>query len=79
MLTFLHCVTHLIYGQKERNFELISRYDENIKCCGVIQLYTKLIFKMKLGFECFNQKKDLREILIYAIQKTINEIRHRAI
>ena len=59
MMSLLVVISRLVYG--------IDR-DTSYR-----DIYSKLKFKMKLSYQCWQQKQELRELVCAAIQKTLDE------
>ena len=59
MMSLLVVISRLVYG-----IDRDTSYRE---------IYSKLKFKMKLSYQCWQQKQDLRELVCSAIQKTLDE------
>lgn len=58
MKAFFHVAWRAVYGQKDSEF---------------MDVYRKLKFKMKLGYECWKRGCELQKLILDAIEKTLDE------
>lgn len=58
LMALLHCMGYHLYKQSDSSFMTVFR---NLK------------FKMKLGYECWRQRSQLKDIVVQAIAKTLQE------
>ena len=58
MAAFFNVAWRAVYHQSDSEF---------------MSIYRKLKFKMKLGYECWRQGCELQQLILNAIQKTLDE------
>ena len=58
MMAFLHVTGRRFYDQVDGSF---------------LRIFETLKMKMKLGYECWNQGKDFKHLILEAIKKSIDE------
>ena len=58
MTAFFHVVWRIVYKLKDSDF---------------MDIFRKLKFKMKLGYECWRRGCELQQLILDAIKKTLKE------